>query len=160
MTRYIFIAVLVFIFLIRYQETDKQTTGPAAINPVGSLRAGMQKNLIRWLPGDTGPLASGILLGGNEGLSYEAKLAFRRTVLMHVTAASGYNVVVIAGWAMAAGKLLLGRRKAIIFGIVSVILYMYLAGLSSAVIKAGIMAILSLTAVFLFMTKKKNIAVV
>jgi len=81
-------------------------------------------------------------------------------VLMHVTAASGYNVVVIAGWAMAAGKQLLWRRKAIIFGFVSVILYMYLAGLSSAVIKAGIMAILSLTAVFLFMTKKKNIAVV
>jgi competence protein ComEC len=108
----------------------------------------MQKNLMSWLSGDTGPLASGILLGGNDGLSYSAKLAFQRTGLMHVTAASGYNVVVVAGWAMAMGKLLMGRRKAIVFGIGSVILYMYLAGLSSAVVRAGIMAILTLTAAF------------
>jgi competence protein ComEC len=148
MARYIFLAVLFLIFLVHYQVIDKQSIVPIAYNPVSSLRSGMQRNLILWLPGDTGPLAAGILLGGNEGLSYQAKLAFRRTGLMHVTAASGYNVVVVAGWAMALGKVVLGRRRAIFIGVVSVIIYMYLAGLSSAVIRAGIMAILTLSAAF------------
>ncbi len=146
--RYIFLTVMVLVFLIRYQGINQQTPVTTDNIPLGSLRMKMQTNLIKWLPGDTGPLASGILLGGNQGLSFEAKTAFRKSGLMHVTAASGYNVVVVAGWVMTAGKKLWGRKPAVGSGILSVVLYMFLAGLSAAVVRAGIMAILTMAAAF------------
>jgi competence protein ComEC len=140
--------LLALIFFVRYQGVGEQTTSGIVVNPAGGIRVMMQKNLIRWLPGDTGPLASGILLGGNEGLSKKAKQAFIRSGIMHITAASGYNVTVVAGWMMALGIRFTGRRKAIWLGVVGTFIYMYLAGLSTAVIRAGVMAVLTLLASF------------
>lgn len=149
MLRYLLLIVLACVFLVRYQGWQGQPVKEAEVNPISGIRQKMQKNLARWLPGDTGPLASGILLGGSEGLSYPAKIAFRQAGLLHITAASGYNVAVVAGWAMAVGTRIWGRRRALGFGIVSTVLYMYLAGISAAVVRAGVMAILTLMAAFM-----------
>ncbi len=146
--RWMAAGLLALIFLVRYQGVREQTISQTAVNPMGSIRMMMQKNLIRWLPGDTGPLASGILLGGNEGLSKKAKQSFIRSGIMHITAASGYNVTVVAGWMMALGIRFVGRRKAIWLGVGGTLIYMCLAGLSTAVIRAGVMAILTLIASF------------
>ncbi len=96
--------------------------------------------LLRWLPGDEGGLAAGILLGGNQEMSPSLKLAFQRTGLTHVVAASGYNVTIVAGWTMLLFKRLLHRRLAILFGILSIILYVFLSGTTPSVVRAGIMA--------------------
>ncbi len=94
-----------------------------------------------WLPGDEAGLASGILLGGSGKLSSPAKEAYRRVGMLHVVAASGYNVTIIAGLTMVIAVKLVSRRWAILFVIVSVVLYMYLAGMTASVVRAGIMAI-------------------
>jgi competence protein ComEC len=108
-----------------------------------------QSKLFHWLPGDSGNLASGILLGGDDSLSYGAKLAFRRTGLSHVLAASGYNVVVITGFVMGLGNRIFGKKRGLMFGMVCTILYMYLAGMSIPVIRAGLMAVWGFTGLYL-----------
>jgi len=100
-----------------------------------------QKRILTWLPGDTGALASGILLGGDDDLSSESKKAFRKSGLSHITAASGYNVVVVAGWVMGMVTKWLDKRRSIYIGIICTILYVYLAGMTIPVIRAGIMVV-------------------
>lgn len=107
---------------------------------IGHLRRKMVDNLLKWLPGDEGALAAGILLGGSGELSYQAKKDFSRVGLTHVVAASGYNVGVVAAWVMAGLSVIWGRRRAIPFAILGIILYVILAGAGAAVIRAGIMA--------------------
>lgn len=93
----------------------------------------------RWLPADEGQLAVGILWGGSGEMSREAKTAFRRVGLTHIVAASGYNVSVVAGWVSWVFVAWWGRRRAIYFVILCIGMYVLLAGVSAAVVRAGIM---------------------
>lgn len=116
---------------------------------VNSSRIYLQRKISRWLPGDSGALAAGLLLGGDEDLSPAAVVEFRKAGLSHITAASGYNVVVVAGWMMGMMSGWLGRRKALYIGMVCTILYMYLAGMTVPVLRAGLMVIAGYAGLFL-----------
>lgn len=109
----------------------------------------LQMKLLKWLPGDSGALGAGILLGGDDDLSYKAVLAFRRAGLSHVTAASGYNVVVVSGWIMGMFSGWWGKRRAIYIGILCILGYMYLAGMTIPVVRAGIMVLMGYVALLL-----------
>jgi ComEC/Rec2-related protein len=111
---------------------------------ITGIREGLIRRVENWLPGDEGGLAAGILLGGSSGLSEKASENFRKTGLAHIVAASGYNVTVVAGWVIAMGVKIAGKKRSIYFGIVSIILYVFLAGGNAAVVRAGIMASLVL----------------
>ena len=110
------------------------------------LRVYLQNRIMSWMPGDLGGLASGILLGGNQLLSYDTRQNFTRDGLSHIIAASGFNVVMVSGWLAVLGRKLKRKRLMIFFGLLGTILYMLLAGLSASIIRAGIMSILSFTA--------------
>jgi len=110
------------------------------------LRVYLQNRIMSWMPGDLGGLASGILLGGNQLLSHDTRQNFTRDGLSHIIAASGFNVVMVSGWLAVLGRKLKRKRLMIFFGLLGTILYMLLAGLSASVIRAGIMSILSFTA--------------
>lgn len=107
---------------------------------VNQMRQRLIRGLTRWLPADEAALDAGIVLGGTEGMSSQLKLAFRRTGLAHIVAASGYNVTVVAGWTMLLFTRWFHRRLAIILGICSIIGYVLLAGATAAVVRAGIMS--------------------
>lgn len=110
------------------------------------LRVYLENRIMSWLPGDPGGLASGILLGGNRLLSYKTRQNFTRDGLSHIIAASGYNVVMVSGWMAYFGRKIRHKKLMILSGILGTILYMLLAGLSASVMRAGIMSILSITA--------------
>lgn len=97
----------------------------------------------RWLPGDEGALAAGMLLGGSGELSYGAKLAYQRVGLLHIVAASGYNVTLIASWILGIGLIWLSRKWAVGVAMVGVAIYMLIAGLQASIIRAGIMVIVA-----------------
>jgi len=99
----------------------------------------MIQKMLMWLPGDEGALAAGILLGGSGALSKSGTEAFRKSGLLHIVAASGYNVSVVAGWAMAVGAKIWGRRRVILFVLLCIITYVIVAGAGPAVVRAGIM---------------------
>ena len=103
----------------------------------------------RWLPGDEGILAAGMLWGGSESLSRQTKEAYRRVGLLHIVAASGYNVTLVTGWILSACLIWLSRRWALGVTIVGVVIYMLIAGWQASIIRAGIMSILAMVGLIL-----------
>ncbi|TSC87386.1 MAG: competence protein ComEC [Microgenomates group bacterium Gr01-1014_16] len=101
-------------------------------------------NLRRWLGGDEGELAAGIVVGGSGEMSREGRDNFRRTGVSHIVAASGYNVSVVGGVILVMAVGLIGRRWGMWFVIFGVFMYMFLAGMSAAVVRAGVMGILAM----------------
>ncbi|MBI2008469.1 ComEC/Rec2 family competence protein [Candidatus Amesbacteria bacterium] len=106
-------------------------------------------NLRRWLGGDEGELAGGIVVGGSGEMSQEGRDNFRRTGVAHILAASGYNVSVVAGVILTTMSMVTGRKWAMWFVILGVCLYMFLAGMSAAVVRAGIMGTLAVLGLML-----------
>jgi len=99
----------------------------------------MQSLIMRFIPGDEGALASGIVLGGSEVLSRRGEEEFKRAGLTHVVAASGYNVAVVAGWIMPAATALLGVNRGRWLAILGIWTYTGLAGGEAAVVRAAVM---------------------
>src|SRR3989344_5008628 len=104
------------------------------------MREIIGENLLRWLPGDAGAVAAGVLIGGGEWLSWGAKQDLARVGLLHVVAASGYNVTVVAGWMMTGAVRTVGRKWGIYLAMSGVVFYLWLAGGAGSVVRAGIMA--------------------
>lgn len=111
-----------------------------------SLRKHLVERYLRWLPGDEGALAAGILIGGDEGWSQDGAAAFRKAGLSHVVAASGFNVQLVAAWVVGIWWRVGGRRWAVVVGIASVWGYAALAAWSVPVIRAALMSSLVMMA--------------
>lgn len=125
---------------------ERELLAEGNANNERSIRGDLISRWQKWLPGDEGVLASGILVGGTEGWSKKGQENFRRVGLSHIMAASGYNVAVVTGWVVAGLWPVIGRQKAIWFALVSCIMYMFLANWAIPVIRAGSMQMLVLIA--------------
>ncbi|OGC92633.1 hypothetical protein A2899_01195 [Candidatus Amesbacteria bacterium RIFCSPLOWO2_01_FULL_49_25] len=124
-----------------YDRFEKVGEPYYLLGMVTRIREGMVGKLHKWLPGDEGGLAAGILLGGDGDISWRAKENFKRTGLTHVVAASGYNVSVVVGAVLYLSVILVGRKWGLILSIGGVVFYTVLAGMTAAVVRAGLMAI-------------------
>lgn len=94
------------------------------------------------LPEPESGLMAGIVLGEKGMLSSDFSEALIKTVTMHVVAASGYNVAVIAAVILKISLMFFSRRKASIASILMIWVYVFMAGADPSVIRAGIMACL------------------
>ncbi len=115
---------------------------------LGDLRHKWVSILEKTLPEPMSSLAAGILLGVRWQMPQEFYEQLVRTGTLHIVAASGYNVSIVASVVM---KVLMGvvsRGMAIVFGITGIILYVLIAGGSASVVRAGIMGSLTLIAYY------------
>jgi len=110
------------------------------------MRDEIGQMLVGWLPGDTGAIAAGILIGGSEWLSFGLRQDLARVGLLHVVAASGYNVTVVGDWLLSGAVKTVGRRWGLLLAMAGIVGYLWLAGWSASVVRAGVMAILVLGA--------------
>lgn len=91
--------------------------------------------------------AAGLLLGSRKGMPEELSAAFQRTGLTHIVAISGYNIsLVIALMFAMLGFIPLKWR--VIFSSVAIVLFCVLVGMSAAVVRAGIMGVITLWGLF------------
>lgn len=116
---------------------------------VAEARERVVGNITRWLPEPEASLAAGILLGVRRRLPYEFYQDLIKTGTVHIVAASGYNVTIVARVVMVPLLKLFGRAWAIPVGIAAIVLYTIVAGGSAAVVRAGIMTSLTLLAYYL-----------
>lgn len=128
---------------LQIETISKIAEGKGLRREIEKIRVTTINRWQKWLPQDEAALASGILLGGSGNFSGSVKEDFRRVGISHIVAASGYNVMVAAAWITAIGWRIFGRRLAIPFVILSMILYMLLAGMGPPVVRAGIMGIVT-----------------
>ena len=105
------------------------------------------KNLVG---GDQGGVASAITLGDSSGLSDRLSNLFRRCGVSHVVAVSGMHLSILIGFFFfLAARSRLHYKIRNILGIILVLLYMLLTGMSPSVTRAGIMIICVLSAAVL-----------
>jgi len=116
---------------------------------ISRLRIKMVELMASYLPEPEASLASGILLGVKLGMPEDFYQALVKTGTLHIVAASGFNVTVILKVVMAVLVGWLGRGWGLLVGFWMVISYVVLAGGSAAVVRAGIMGILSYGAYYL-----------
>jgi competence protein ComEC len=92
------------------------------------------------LPKDSAALLLGIVFGFKVDFS-KTFLANLKTVgVMHVIAASGMNVTMVAGFFFYLFSLIWRRRTAIVLSLSGVIFYDFLAGFQASIIRASLMA--------------------
>jgi competence protein ComEC len=96
------------------------------------------------LPEPMSSLAAGILLGVKRGMPSDFYQNLVATGTMHIIAASGYNVSIVAAVIMRAMLMFASRRVAIALGMAGVIAYIVMAGAGASVVRAGIMGGLTL----------------
>ncbi|MFH2019589.1 MAG: ComEC/Rec2 family competence protein [bacterium] len=129
-------------------ERGKLRVSEWVILKVAEVRERMVGNLARWLPEPEASLAAGILLGVRRRMPWEFYQDLIKTGTVHIVAASGYNVTIVARVVMVPLLRILGRAWAIPAGIGAIVLYTIVAGGSAAVVRAAIMASLTLLAYY------------
>jgi len=136
-------------FLIQYGSIYRTAPAPWYSVPaaLAHVKHSFLDGLNRALPMPDAALAGGIVIGGKEGLGSELKDAFTRSGLVQIIVLSGYNVMIVAEWAMAFfALLLLPRRLQFFAGGSALLLFVGIAGISATAIRAAIMAVIALYA--------------
>ncbi|MFM2331094.1 MAG: hypothetical protein RLZZ26_601 [Candidatus Parcubacteria bacterium] len=99
------------------------------------------------LPEPHSSLAGGIVIGGKSGLGTDVQSDFVRSGLVQIIVLSGYNVMIVAEWVMAALALTtLPRRWSALAGAVALLLFVGIAGATATSIRAALMALIALYA--------------
>ena len=91
-------------------------------------------------------LGEGLLLGVKQALGEDLEDAFRTTGIIHIVVLSGYNVMLVVAFVMFIFSFLLPPKARLIAGIISIIIFALIVGLSATVVRASVMACLLLTA--------------
>ncbi len=91
-------------------------------------------------------LISGVLLGADERMPPGTLQAFRTTGTAHILAVSGFNVTLVAGAALALFRPGLGARRGAAAAGAAVVVYTLMTGAEPAVVRAAVMAGISLIA--------------
>lgn len=94
-------------------------------------------------------LLTGIMLGYQVGMPVELTRAFQATGTTHIIALSGFNVTIIVSAVGLSFVRLIGRRWAWVPSLLLVIAFVVMTGASASVVRAAIMASLSLLGIFL-----------
>lgn len=110
------------------------------------IRERMLTSLRTQLPEPHASLAAGILLGVRGNFPSKFFTALTNSGTTHVIAASGYNVSIVIQTIFAVFVPVLGRMITIPIALVTVILYVLVAGASASVVRAGVMGGLTLIA--------------
>jgi competence protein ComEC len=88
-------------------------------------------------------VADGVVLGGDDGLSPDARDAFRASGLGHLLAVSGQNVVLLVGAVVVVcGWLGVSRAPALGAAIAATILYVLVVGPGASVVRAGVTGVI------------------
>ena len=105
---------------------------------------GERRDIAGWfaatVPGDAGALLSGLVIGEDDGLSFDTREGFYTLGMSHITAVSGSNLALLT-WILLGGA---GRRRVALdlVGLTMLWLYVLLAGAGPSTVRAGLTATL------------------
>ncbi|HRN96624.1 MAG TPA: ComEC/Rec2 family competence protein [Candidatus Levybacteria bacterium] len=100
------------------------------------------------IPSDEAALLLGITIGVRSEFDQEMVDMFRTTGILHVVAASGSNVVTLTGVVLYSLNRIVRRRLAIGITVIVIAWYAVLAGFDPPIVRASIMALITLIAQF------------
>lgn len=115
----------------------------------GGIKERVESSFRASLPPISSALMMGIVFGGKQGMPTDFVDKLQTTGVMHVVAASGMNVTLLAGFLLSLLTRLTSRKKAIIFTMVALVWYAFLAGMEPSIVRASVMALFAFSAVLL-----------
>lgn len=116
---------------------------------IEKILAGKQKfmqSIEGILPEPQVGLSEGLLLGVKQALGDELEMVFRKTGIIHIVVLSGYNVMLVVIFITYVLAYVVPYRARVVFGIMAIVCFAILVGLSATVVRASIMASLTLIA--------------
>lgn len=102
----------------------------------------------RIMPEPAAALTNGMVLGIEGGISRAVKDDFKATGTSHLIVISGSNIAFLAGALVAALGRILSRRRATLVAAPFILVYVLLVGADPPALRAGVMGLLGLGAVF------------
>jgi competence protein ComEC len=105
--------------------------------------------IARLVPDPEASLLQGILLGIRSGIPADLYDDYNATGTSHIIVISGSNLTFVATLFTLTFGLILGKRRAYWFTIAGITLYVLLVGADAAVVRAGLMGGLFVTAIYL-----------
>lgn len=101
--------------------------------------------LARTVPEPYSALGGGIVIGGKSGLGEELQSHFLRSGLIHIVVLSGYNIMIVAQWAMMIAAFVgLTKRVSVVSGAIALVLLVCIAGITASAVRAALMALIAL----------------
>lgn len=104
------------------------------------------KEIDQVLPEPQASLLDGMLFGVKATMPKDFFSALKRTGVLHIIALSGTNISILVATVYTTLLVICNRKTAILFSILTIALFINFVGVSPSVLRAGIMAILSLIA--------------
>jgi len=123
---------------------------------ITTIRQQIGDSMRGFLPPDEASLLIGMIFGSKEGFSESFLQGLRDTGVLHVVAASGMNVSLLASFLMSFLLRFFNRRVAAVMVICAIILYTLLASLAPSIVRAAIMGGIAFVASAL---NRQNVAV-
>jgi competence protein ComEC len=108
--------------------------------PLSSIRNSIISFYQKVLPEPMGGLLGGIVIGAKGSLSPNFYNQTKLVGVTHVVVASGTNVTFVVSFLFGVLTLILPRKKAIVFVILGIILYLFISGFDAPLIRAAVMA--------------------
>ncbi|MBN1263566.1 MAG: ComEC/Rec2 family competence protein [Candidatus Pacebacteria bacterium] len=140
--------------IYRLEDGDKLSLWSRIRRSLTIFRQDLESIFSRLLPEPQASLVSGILLGSRTNLPDNFLQDLRETGTIHLLAASGYNITVVAGSLISFLVWFFPRKKALPIAFLGIIIYTLMAGAGPAVVRAAIMG--SLTYLAQFLGKQKD----
>ncbi len=104
------------------------------------VRSRVARQLVEWVPGDSGALLAGLVVGDDSLMSDETMDAFERTGTLHVVAISGSNLTLLASLLLVASVWSPRRWLTDLAAMGMIWLYVMVGGAGPPTIRAGFLA--------------------
>ncbi len=114
-----------------------------------SIKYALVTSIESVIPEPYAGLGEGLLLGIKQGLGEDLESAFRTSGIIHIVVLSGYNVMLVVTFILFLLSFFFPKRIRIIGGLLAIIAFALLVGLSATVVRASVMAGLLLVAEYL-----------
>ena len=132
--------------VFRIPESDKQF-----MKTIVDARQYIKNTINKALPGETGFLATALIIGDKTNLSADIQNDFRLSGITHIICVSGFHLSLWAFFILELLKLLkINERVASAVSLIGVIVFMLIAGMTYSVMRSGIMLILYLISVIIW----------
>lgn len=125
---------------------EKTGQGNALLANLYRAKQMFSEQIDTFIPEPAAGLGLGVLLGIKQALGESLETIFRQTGIIHIVVLSGYNIMLVVAAVMYLLTKVFPVRTRAVVGIVAIVLFALLVGLSATVVRASVMASLVLIA--------------
>lgn len=121
--------------------------GSKFFKAIYSFKGIVEKRIEEVFPEPYASMINGLLLGSRKGIPKDLTDAFNKVGLSHIVAISGYNITLVISLVFGLFGFL-GRRARAITASLFVMIFVVLVGMSSSVVRAGIMGVITMMGLY------------